>query len=1434
MLGQKWTLFWMIAMICFQGFSQQGQKLYLASATYTPQVKPFKEVLERTPLVEGKRYVLMQSVSIPDELTRNEMKKSGIEFLFYLPDYSWYISMSDKVSEETLTQFEGMMISEILPEYKLSAALSQNQIPPYAYSEEGYLRIEADIFPGLDFVWAENALSEKGARILSKSGRKNQIVLEILPDKWKEIAALPYIAFISLPAPPQTNELTYRNTVGRANYLSSGINGMNYDGTGVVLAIEEGGIVDTLSIDFQGRLDEQTTGNSVSGHKTGCSMNAGGAGNYNPKYRSNAFGASIMSLNDDTWTVYDTADVRMASHSYGWGVSGGYWASARDHDQQMRLQPQMMHFYSSGNVGGDTCNYGTYNGISGWANITGGAKQAKNLMAICNTTPYDSLSFGSVGPAFDGRIKPDLCIEGIEGTSYSSPKAAGMMAQLYQVWKNNHNGNTPPSALIKGFMLNTADDMYNPGPDFKTGFGRINVRRAYNSIMASQYWEDSVSNNGARQFTLSVPANVKEVRTLLYWHDYEAVTNAAKALVNNLNLSMMTPGGTTFNPWVLNIAPHPDSLDNPAYRGVDSLNNTEQITLANPAAGNYILTVNGALVPQGPQKFYLVYEFLYDEITLTYPIGREHFVAGEEEIVRWDNYGNNNSISLEYSTDNGSSWQPIVSGLQPASNNYKWTVPYAQTGRAKVRVISGTKQSISPEAFSIMEVPENVGRIWSCGDSLMLDWDPVPNATGYRITHLGQKYMDSIAFSVSSHAKIRNANTVEGEWFGVQAYGPDNALSRRTIAWKWVPGDTGCVAVNAGLIQVSPYENGYFPDCFASVNRPLKAKIQNVGINDLTGFPLYYQIDNGIIHQTTFSGILSSADEEWITFSDSILFSVAGTYNLKVWVAAPGDAFLNNDTMQVMVIIYPSQSVLMNYTQNFDGFTNCATSWGCSEVDCNLSSGWYNLMNTPEMFGDSIDWRTLSGATGTGSTGPDFDHTTGSGKYVYLETSSTDGSGCRFKTADLQSVCFDMRGSNQPELDFWYHAYGGTIGTLNVEVLGNDGWQASPLTEISGDQGNQWLNKVVNLSNWEEEQIVIRFRGTTGNGYTGDLALDDISVSTLPNPAFSSLNAICLNDTLTVQNLSSYAQTYSWYISPASGVSFLNGTSTTSQNPEFGFSSSGNFVLSLIATNGNGADTLSQSITVFAQPSSGMITITDSVLCQGESVQMTANAAGSAPFSYQWLVNNTPTGNTTPSFNINNAGVTQSGVYACNITNSCGTLTTDIPVVVNPLPVVFIGNDTTVNLNSSISLNTGGGFSSYLWNNGWTQASLTVNTAQTGLGAHLFYVTVTDVNGCQDTDSIWITVQNAVSLEEITDKTGFGIYPNPNQGEMLFLFSSEAAENAEYTIRDIQSKVIQSGVLETAPGENRIMVRIPAVSKGIYLVSLRTGEKKYELKLMIE
>lgn len=1403
----------------------------------------WKNQWESSTTFEEKKYFILQFNEIPTDVQKKEMKNLGVDLLHYLPDYAWFVSAPENLDIEKLRVFPVYSFFRIMPAFRLSQPLYEiyRRLQNHYEVSQKNLSLEIITFSIENEALMTQKCKEVGAKNVKKGAFPHTFQLDIDAEKMPHLAHLPFIYFISEKIPTPQLELSYRNTVGRANYLSSGINGMNFNGDGVTLAIEEGGILDTLSIDFQGRKKERTSGNNVSGHKTGCHENAGGAGNYDPKFRANAWGATIISLDGSSWSYYDTANLRMASHSYGWGVSGGYWSGAADHDQQVRLQPSMMHFYSSGNQGSDTCNYGIYNGIGGWANLTGGSKQAKNIMAINNTSPYDSLSFGSVGPAFDGRIKPDLCIEGWEGTSYSSPKAAGMMAQLYQVWKQNHNGADPQSGLIKAFMLNTADDLYNPGPDFRTGFGRINARRAYNGINGNQFFVDSLGNGVTKQHTLTVPANVKEVRAMLYWTDYEATVNAAKALVNDLNFSVTTPSNATFLPWKLNLFPHADSLDNPATRGMDSLNNVEQITIPNPAAGNYTLTVNGHLVPQGPQKYWIVYEFIYDELTLTYPIGKEAFVAGESEIIRWDNYGSNSTISVDFSQDNGTTWTNVVANLPNGQTQYEWTVPNAMTGNAKIRVQSGAKQSVSLLPFSIMTVPQNLHRVWSCGDSLMLKWDAVTGATGYRITRLGQKYMDSVGVTTATHFKIKNVNQTTGEWLSVQAYGPQNALSRRALAWHSPLGDTNCVPFDASIINVSPYKSGYYPDCYTDHNRLLKATIQNNGLNTITNATLKYRLDGGTIYTSPFVGNLPSADDIAFAFTDSISALTVGTHNLQVWVKVTGDANAANDTMKATIIVYPSSTVNVNTLQNFDAFTNCSTAWGCETEICGLSAGWFNVPNTPTILGDSIDFRTLNGATGTGSTGPDFDHTTGTnvGKYLYLEGSGNGGNGCQYKEARLHSTCIDLGGTNNPALDFWYHAYGGSIGTLNIDVLGENGWANNQMSEIAGDQGNVWLNQVVSLNNFAgEKEVVVSFRAKTGGGFASDFAIDDVSTYSLPTASFSlsSTNPLCTGTTILLNNTSTNANTYTWNIVPNT-FSFANGTNANSISPEIFFINAGNYNIELTATNANGNDVNLQQVSVLTVPPPFTITANNLTICQNDTLILTANTTNyNGVYVWGWMGNSDTTNS--PIFILPNPPVSNAGAFGCTISNNCGTQTAGVNINVIPSPIVSLGNDTTILTNQTLTLNAAGvGFSTYQWNGNaaLNQATLLVNGAQTGVGTFPYFVQVTDPNGygCESSDTIMVTVNLYVSISAGEQATDVILYPNPNNG--AFYLSLNAADGQELQVEmfDISGKKVATEnyvIQKNMPH----LVSMKQVAKGIYTLELTWGNEKRSMKVLVE
>ena len=85
---------------------------------------------------------------------------------------------------------------------------------------------------------------------------------------------------------------------------------------------------------------------------------------------------------------------------------------------------------------------------------------------------------------------------------------------------------------------------------------------------------------------------------MLYWTDPQASTAASQALVNDLDLEVSNNKGTTLLPWVLDATPNATTLNNNATRGVDRLNNVEQVTIQSPGT-SYSVTVKGFNVPSG-------------------------------------------------------------------------------------------------------------------------------------------------------------------------------------------------------------------------------------------------------------------------------------------------------------------------------------------------------------------------------------------------------------------------------------------------------------------------------------------------------------------------------------------------------------------------------------------------------------------------------------------------------------------------------------------------------------------------------------------------------------------------------------------------------------------------------------------------------------------
>ncbi|NKQ35836.1 MAG: tandem-95 repeat protein [Chloroflexi bacterium] len=174
------------------------------------------------------------------------------------------------------------------------------------------------------------------------------------------------------------------------------------------------------------------------------------------------------------------------------------------------------------------------------------------------------------------------------------------------------------------------------------------------------------------------------------------------------------------------------------------------------------------------------------------------------------------------------------------------------------------------------------------------------------------------------------------------------------------------------------------------------------------------------------------------------------------------------------------------YVQDFDSFATCSTTPGAS---CTLSAEWINDT------GDDVDWTVNSGNTPSFSTGPSADHTSGSGNYLYTESSDPNFD----KQANLISPRIDLSsGITSPWLSFWYHMYGGSMGVMHLDISTDDGatW-TNDIIPAWTDRDNQdvWQEKVVSLEPYVgQSQVRIRFRGITGPNWQSDMAIDDFMI----------------------------------------------------------------------------------------------------------------------------------------------------------------------------------------------------------------------------------------------------------------------------------------------------------------------------------------------------
>src|SRR5205823_3631786 len=89
-------------------------------------------------------------------------------------------------------------------------------------------------------------------------------------------------------------------------------------------------------------------------------------------------------------------------------------------------------------------------------------------------------------------------------------------------------------------------------------------------------------------------------------------------------------------------------------------------------------------------------------ITLTSPVGGEHWSAASQHFLTWkaDQLRADIEVKITYSTDGGKKWV-VVSGATPNSGRYLWRVPNAVSKHCLVRVTAGAARAENSSRFAI-------------------------------------------------------------------------------------------------------------------------------------------------------------------------------------------------------------------------------------------------------------------------------------------------------------------------------------------------------------------------------------------------------------------------------------------------------------------------------------------------------------------------------------------------------------------------------------------------------------------------------------------------------------------------------------------------------------------------------------------------------------
>jgi hypothetical protein len=575
-----------------------------------PVFEPQLTATERTNLF------IVQYVTQPLQVYRTSLRALGVEPIIYLPRHAYIVEMDAQTRDAVERLPFVRWVGPYHPAYRLEQALvdaiadRSNQLPMRRYNIMVAGRdLETKNTVADQIRHLGGAIDElnPGGRLIRASLNEAQLI---------DVAHLDEVLFIDRRFEPQTYMDKVRIDGGANHVETEG----GYTGAGVRGEVMDTGLY-TSHQDWQFAPIIHNGNSGATGHGTAVYGIVFGDGSGDPD------GLGLIPDGQGIFSSFYNLDDRyqhtmeLVDEPYNAVFQTNSWGSCctTQYGTESQLMDEMI-FDSGLIILQAQANDGSQNSdVSAWA---------KNVVSVGGIRHYDTLtrdddawSFaGSIGPAADGRVKPDVAYwydsiyttdddggyrPDFGGTSAATPETAGHFGLMFQMWSEGIFGNEvdpfgtvfenrPNTATAKALIINTAEpyDFSGTSDDLTRthqGWGLANVGTLYDlrekTIVVDE--TDVLTNLASASYVVGVEPGEPRLKITMVYTDVPGNPGATQARVNDLTLKVVSPSGDIY--WG-NYGLLADNVSDPGGEPND-IDTVENVFIEEPESGVWTVEV---------------------------------------------------------------------------------------------------------------------------------------------------------------------------------------------------------------------------------------------------------------------------------------------------------------------------------------------------------------------------------------------------------------------------------------------------------------------------------------------------------------------------------------------------------------------------------------------------------------------------------------------------------------------------------------------------------------------------------------------------------------------------------------------------------------------------------------------------------------------------